>query len=107
VANAQHRDRRQQAASQSNKKRWRQNDIDRNLELTEPVKKVNVTGEPTWEEKQRSWGERQRLAAEAQLDGSKREPEKSPYAYWYHKARYTVRRIPREAAFKPEKEIKR
>jgi hypothetical protein len=100
-------ERRKKAAEAANKRRWRQNDIDRNLELTEPVKKVKVTGEPTWEEKQRSWGERQRLAAEAQLDGSKREPEKSPYAYWYHKPKYTVRRIPREAAFKPEKEIRR
>ena len=94
--------RRKEAAQQANKKHQRQKDIDRNLELTEPVKKVNVTGEPTWEEKQRSWGERQRLAAEAQLDGSKREPEKSPFAYWYHKPRYTVRRIPREAAYKKE-----
>jgi hypothetical protein len=100
VANAQHYPRRQQAASQSNKKRWRQEEINRNLELEAPVKGVEITEEEEYRESKDD-------ETRSTRGHPKRHPEASQFAYWYHKPKYVVRRIPRENAFKPTYTIKR
>jgi hypothetical protein len=100
VANAQHYNRRQQASQQANKKRWRQEEINRNLELEAPVKSVEIT-------EREEYNESKDDETRSTRGYPKRRPEASVYAYWYHKPKYVVRRIPREAAFKPEYTIKR
>jgi hypothetical protein len=101
VANAQHRDRRQQASQQANKKRWRQDEINRrNEELEAPVKSVEIT-------EREEYNESKDDEARCTRGYPKRRPEASVYAYWYHKPKYVVRRIPRENAFKPTYTIKR
>ena len=101
MANAQRRDRRQQAAQQANKKRWRQDEINRrNEELEAPVKGVQITEEEEFREMKDD-------DKRSTRGHPRRHPEASQFAYWYHKPKYVVRRIPREAAFKPEYTIKR
>jgi hypothetical protein len=102
MARAQNKDRRQQASQAANKKRWRQEDINRNLELTAPVKSLEIheleafdNGNVKGDDKRCTRGYPRRM------------PEKSQFAYWYHKPKYVVRRIPRENAFKPTQEIRR
>ena len=92
--------RRQQASQNSNKKRWRQDEINRNLELEAPVKNVQITEEEEIREAKDD-------DTRSTRGHPRRHPEASSCAYWYHPPRYVVRRIPREAAFKPTYTIKR
>jgi hypothetical protein len=102
MANAQNRDRRKQAAQASNKKRWRQDEINRNIDiLGAPVKSMEVC---ELEEFQANKDKDDKRCTRA---GPRRHPEKSQFAYWYHPKKLVTRRIPREAAFKPTKEIRR
>lgn len=93
-------DRRKQAANDSVKKRWRQDDINRNLELEAPIKGVEITEAEEFRESKDD-------DARCTRSYPRRRPEVSQFAYWYHPPRYVVRRIPREAAFKPTYTIKR
>lgn len=85
--------RRKQAAQNSNKKRWRQDEINRNLELEAPVKNVKITEDEEYEESKDD-------ETRSTRGHPKRKPEASQFSYWYHPKKLVIRRIPREAAYK-------